>query len=250
MPPEKSTSRSDAHAPIQRATDERQSRGETTKQALMRAAEKLIAEKGIENVTIRDIVQNSGQKNESALQYHFGNLKGLIAALHASRNAQIQAKRSALLTSLNSDTSTPSLRDICQVMVAPAFELAKSKPDFRRYIRAFGHDITAADESALKVVNRKGGEGALQTGLLLRGALAHLDDDAYRRRMDGALRFVSASMVHHARQKNAFRGDHAELFFHSLIDALVGMLSAPQSEETRRIARMMKNHDHKGTCDP
>jgi AcrR family transcriptional regulator len=247
VPPDKSTSRSEEHAPTQQAKDVRYSRGETTKQALMRAAEKLIAEKGIENVTIRDIVQSAGQKNESALQYHFRNLKGLIAALHASRNAQIQAKRSALLTSLNRDTSTPTLRNICQVMVAPAFELAKSKPDFRRYIRAFGHEITAADESALRVVNRKGGEGALQTGLLLRNTLPHLDDDAYQRRMDGALRFVSASMVHHARQKNAFRGDHAELFFHSLIDALEGMLSAPQSDETRRIAMAMKKHDHKGT---
>lgn len=246
MPPDRSISRSDENAPTQRAIDARQSRGETTKQALMRAAEKLIAEKGIENVSIRDIVQSAGQKNESALQYHFSNLKGLITALHSSRDAQVQARRAALLTRLNNDNSNPSLRDICKLMVAPVFELARANPDYRRYVKAFGHEVTAADVSALKIINRKGGESALQTGLLLRKALPHLDDTAYQRRMDGALRFVSASMVHHARQKNAFRGDHAELFFYSLIDALAGMLSAPQSEETIRIAKAMKDHDHKG----
>ena len=40
----------------------------------MRAAEKLIAQAGVENVSIRKIIAAAGQKNESALQYHFKNL--------------------------------------------------------------------------------------------------------------------------------------------------------------------------------
>ena len=43
----------------------------------MHAAEKLIGERGMANVSIRDIVSAAGQKNESALQYHFKNLNGL-----------------------------------------------------------------------------------------------------------------------------------------------------------------------------
>lgn len=50
----------------------------------MRAAEKLIAVRGIENVSIRDIVSEAGQKNESALQYHFKSFTGLIAAFTPS----------------------------------------------------------------------------------------------------------------------------------------------------------------------
>ena len=50
--------------------DQRASRGDATRQALMRA-ERLFAEKGGTNVTIHEIVETAGQKNESALQYHF-----------------------------------------------------------------------------------------------------------------------------------------------------------------------------------
>ena len=221
--------------------DNRQTRSEATQRALKSAAVKLIAERGIENVSIRDIVSAAGQKNESALQYHFKNLKGLIRAIHESREAEIQAKRTEQLQHLGAQTSNPSVRDICKLMVEPAFLLAKSNADFRRYVKAFGHEITLTDQSAVAFVSKKGGKSVKETGTLLRAALTHLDDAALQRRMDGALRFVSASMVHQARQKNAFRGAQADLFFSGLIDALVGLLGAAESEETRAIARSMND---------
>lgn len=216
--------------------DNLQSRSQATQVSLMRATEKLIAERGIENISIRDIVKAAGQKNESALQYHFKNLKGLIIALHASRDAEIQASRAAMLQALLEQTPNPSLREICKLMVKPAFDLAKEKADFHRYIKAFGHEITLTDEHALVMARRKGGESAEQLGVLLRSALSHLDEAAFQRRMDGALRFVSASMFHQARQRNAFRGDLANLFFASLIDALEGLLSAAESDETKSLS--------------
>ena len=91
----------------------------------MRAAEKLIAEKGIENVTIRDILSEADQKNTSALQYHFKNLKGLIKAIQAERSAETQAKRATLLDDLLTRTSKPTLPEICGLMVRPAFDLAR-----------------------------------------------------------------------------------------------------------------------------
>ena len=67
--------------------------------------------------------------------------------------------------------------------------------------------------------------------------LPHLDEEAFRRRMDAAVRLCSSSMYHQARQKNAFRGVQAELFLYSLIDALVGLLSAAESKQTFVYAR-------------
>ena len=74
----------------------------------MSAAEKLIAEHGIHNVTIRNIVSAAGQKNESVLQYHFKNLSGLLDALHAVRNTELEQRRTAVLEALLTQTSTPS----------------------------------------------------------------------------------------------------------------------------------------------
>ena len=73
----------------ERTTDSRQARSDATKNALMRAAEKLIAERGIGNVSISDIVAAAEQKNQSALQYHFSNLGGLIDAVLAVRRKPI-----------------------------------------------------------------------------------------------------------------------------------------------------------------
>ena len=204
----------------------------------MRAAEKLIAEKGIENVTIRQIVAAAGQKNESALQYHFKSLPGLIEALRNERDAQVQARRASMLADMLAADPAPSLRQLCEIMVRPMFDLAGRKPEFRRYVQAFSHEIIFAETSALATVGSRGGgnESGQQPGALLRARMPLLDEAGYRRRMEAALRLAAASMSHQARQKNAFRGLPAELFFHSLIDALVGLLEAPESEETKRIA--------------
>jgi AcrR family transcriptional regulator len=220
-------------------TDSRRARSDATQTALKRAAEKLIAERGMENVSIRDIVSVAGQKNESALQYHFKNFSGLLSAIREERSIETQAKRADLLEALLAHSPEPTLRQICMLMVQPAFELARTNIDFRRYIKAFGHELMLADTSPLAQVDKHGGGGpsGREIANLLKKALPHLDADTYRRRMEAAVRLCSASMYHQARQKNAFRGDQAELFLRHLIDALVGLLSAPVSEETLAVTK-------------
>ncbi len=210
----------------------------------MRAAETLIARSGIENVTIRDIVSQAGQKNTSALQYHFGNLDGLIAAIHAERSQQTQTRRADLLAELLADDAAPDLRQLCALMVRPAFDLAREHRDFCRYVRAFGHELALSETSALARVQRGGGGGSSgrQFRTLLQAALPHLDDAAWRRRMEAAVRLCAVSMYYQARVPDAFRGDEAELFYHGLLDALVGLLSAPESDHTRAIAKTLASH--------
>jgi AcrR family transcriptional regulator len=208
----------------------------------MRAAEKLISERGMENVSIRNIVSAAGQKNESALQYHFKNLTGLIDEILNQRSAQAEARRANLIEALLAHTPDPALRDICMLMVQPAFELARGNVDFRRYVKAFGHELVLTDTSILSKVSTRGGGGlsGKQTSNMLMIALPQLNADAYQRRLEAAVRLCSASMYHQARQKNAFRGDQAELFLHSLVDALVGLFSAPVSPETKALTKTVR----------
>ncbi len=222
--------------------DNRQARGEATRHSLMRAAEKLIAERGIENITIRRILTEAGQKNTSALQYHFKNLKGLIAAIHGERSEEIQQARGRLLDQFLAQKDRPSLRDLCELMIRPTVELAKSRVDYRRYIKAFGPQLALLESSALDQASRGGGGGSsgLQLRLLLRDELKHLDEEAFLRRMDTAVRLCATSVYHQARQPNAFRGDQGELFLSSLIDALAGLLGAPESEQTKTLAARVK----------
>jgi len=227
-------------------TDSRRARSRETQTALMHAAEKLIAAHGIENVTIRDIIAAAGQKNESALQYHFGSLAGLVEAIHQHRSLETQTRRAELLSALLTRTNRPTLRELCELMVRPAFELARESAGFRRFVQAFGHELALTDASALARVSSYGGGGdsGQRLGDLLRSALPHLDDEGYQLRMEGAVRLCAASIYHQARQRQAFRGRRAELFLNHLIDALVGLLSAPVSTETRASALLPeKAHD-------
>lgn len=226
--------------------DNRQARSDATRQALMRAAEKLIAQRGLENVTIRDILSEADQKNTSALQYHFKHLKGLIAAIQADRAELLQTRRAELLENLLNSNPDPELREICTMMVRPAFELASSHVDFRRYIRAFGHELALGESSAFTEVSKHGGGGSSgqQLGRLLRNSMSHLDSAAFVQRLEAAVRLCAASVYHHARQKNAFRGPQAELFINSLVDALVGMLGAPESPQTKAVRRNIKSESN------
>ena len=136
----------------------------------MRAAEKLIAAKGIENVTIRQIVGAAGQKNESALQYHFKNREGLINALRKERTAELRDRRAAMLKALLHENPQPSLRQVAGVMVRPVFELARKKPEFRRYVRAFGQELALAETSALAMARQ--GEAGGENGGQIRSVAA------------------------------------------------------------------------------
>lgn len=218
-----------------KATDSRRARSEVTQQALMRAAEKLIADQGVENVSIRDIVSAARQKNESALQYHFGSLGGLLEAIRNERGEQVRHRRAVLLQDLLATTSKPSLRQLCRLMVEPTFQLARTDAAFRRYIKAFGHELAHIESSPLKAIASKGGGGEAGAGMarLLKAALPQLDKKDYLIRMDAAVLLCSSAMYHQARQTGAFRGPKSDLFLESLIDALFGLLGAPVSSETQ-----------------
>ena len=106
-------------------TDARRSRGEATRKALMDAAESLIAEHDSYAVPLREIVKRAGQKNESALQYHFGNLQGLVSAINERRWLEARQKRGEMLSALLQKRTPPTIRELCSLMVLPEFLLAK-----------------------------------------------------------------------------------------------------------------------------
>ena len=201
----------------------------------MHAAEKLIAEKDLEKVSIREILNEAGQHNTSALQYHFGNLNGLIAAIHAERSEETRAKRTELMDTLLATTAEPDLRQLCALMIRPAFDLARSQADFRSYVKAFGHQLTLLEDSAAAKAASRGGGGdsGIVLGKLLKQTLPHLSEAAFRQRMDFAVRLCSSAMYAQARTTNAFRGQQSDFFIEGLIDALVGLLSAQESKQVR-----------------
>jgi AcrR family transcriptional regulator len=64
---------------------------------LLDAAERLFAERGIEAVSLREIAAEAGQKNNSAVSYHFRDKRGLLDALIADRVRTVEHVRHRLI---------------------------------------------------------------------------------------------------------------------------------------------------------
>lgn len=99
------------------ATPERQTG--TGAISLMEAAERLIAEKGIDGVSSREIARLAGHKNHSAVNYNFGSYEGLVEALIEHRSAPISQQRREQLAALLAASAEPRLEDLVGLMVRP-----------------------------------------------------------------------------------------------------------------------------------
>src|SRR5262245_45806607 len=71
--------------------------GRATRERLILLAERMFAERGIEAVSLRAIGEAAGQRNKTAVQYHFGDRTALVSAIYAYRSEQLDARRAALL---------------------------------------------------------------------------------------------------------------------------------------------------------
>jgi AcrR family transcriptional regulator len=88
---------------------------------LMRTAERLYAEYGFASVSIRKIGEAAGQRNKSAVQYHFTTRDELIMAILAQHAAAIEKHRIAMVEALGAPGAvTPKERMAC--LVLPSIE--------------------------------------------------------------------------------------------------------------------------------
>ncbi|WP_025895804.1 TetR/AcrR family transcriptional regulator [Kordiimonas gwangyangensis] len=131
-----------ARTPTTGAGDGKTKRADATRASLIEAAERLIALKGIAHVSTREILQEAGQRNQSALQYHFGSKAGLVRATISERTHEIDDRRLALMEEW---TSAPSLAQIIEVLVLPLAERAENDEKGRYYLIFLGQAITQPD---------------------------------------------------------------------------------------------------------
>jgi AcrR family transcriptional regulator len=68
-----------------------------TQLRLIEAAERLIAERGVHGVSLREIGAEAGQRNTGAVRYHFGSKEQLVSAVFQHRMAPINEHRVQLL---------------------------------------------------------------------------------------------------------------------------------------------------------
>src|SRR5690242_2107614 len=92
--------------------------------ALIDAAERLFAEHGSDGVSLRDITTAAGATNASAVQYHFGDRRGLVRAVLAKHEVEVDRRRHELLDAYEAKGEA-DIRQLAAALVEPlAAELA------------------------------------------------------------------------------------------------------------------------------
>jgi AcrR family transcriptional regulator len=201
-----------------------------TREKLLRAAEYLFARQGLD-VPIRDIHALAGQRNASALHYHFGGKRELVLAIlekHTPSPDEIEAIRADLRARIHEP------RSVVEAIVR-RFSAQLATPEGRDHIRlTFQITIRAPVRRNLLV---DGLEDPWDTTLaaetaLIRESLPHLPDDVVRERAVAGLLFVHHQVAERARivddEDDTQLLDEDE-FVTNLIDMTTAALTAPVS---------------------
>jgi AcrR family transcriptional regulator len=92
----------------------------STRERLLDAAERLLAEHGSSATSVRDVLTAAGVANASAVGYYFGSKDGLVAAVERRAVEDVNAERAAGLEALGPE---PSLEELVRAWVAPLVRL-------------------------------------------------------------------------------------------------------------------------------
>lgn len=98
-------------------------RRETTREALIEAAELMVGEMGPDGVSLRQIGSAVGSLNKTVVSYYFGSKEELLEAVYRHRLSSIDERRGVLL-SATEDTS--DIASLMRVLWLPLFEQTSS----------------------------------------------------------------------------------------------------------------------------
>lgn len=139
---------------------------------LVDAATRLFAERGIDGVALKDIVAAAGQKNQSAVQYYFGDKGGLISAALEARFQKIDERRVELVASAAPLPQSDRRIALMRAIVEPLVVEAESHADGPAYIRFVAQAVQRPefDAAAFVTGNSYPGFKALNAAMAQEGA--------------------------------------------------------------------------------
>ena len=202
-------------------------------------AERLFAQRGIGSVSLREIVSESGQRNKSAANYHFGNKQGLIEAIFTYRMGPIDRRRQELLARLDEQDRGGELRDILEVLVLPLAEQVSFRDGTSWYARFVAQLALMPDQDPSVFISHRN-PGLVSVVERLDRALGHLPAELRAARIWASLGVVVQTFADEERRLGA--GTAAlpmDLVAAHLVDELEGLLRSPMSADTARQMRQL-----------
>ena len=141
---------------------------------LLDVAERLFARRGIDAVSLREIVRESGQNNLSAAHYHFGSREALIGALLARRIRAINTVRHQRLDALEAEGRDDQVHAIVSTTVFTLGDAVKSNAWGPDYVRVAAQVLMSPSAAAVVFLDPDTMSGQIRCRDMLRRILPQL----------------------------------------------------------------------------
>ncbi|MFG5409332.1 TetR/AcrR family transcriptional regulator [Piscinibacter sakaiensis] len=220
-----------------------------TRERLLLAAERLIADEGVASVSMRRINVEAGARNLSAVHYHFGSLDNIIAAVFEYRMGAIDRRRRAMLDEVLAHRGDRlGVPDVLHVVVWPLAELMLSQSGNEHYVRFSAAVNRLPRFDSWQLVKPGHRRGLVRCYLLLRRMLSSVPRDVLHTRLMMELRALIYSLADvdaMIRHRHAAVRDPLVLFHASeLVTRIGAALSAPVSESTLMARHVLAGSAH------
>ncbi len=209
----------------------RKARGDTRSRLIV-AAEKLFGEKGIHGVTLKDINTAAGQRNESALHYHFGSKAALVEAILQYRARDIDQIRLERVEAVLASGREKDLGAVLRATFLPMIELL-DREEGVRFLRFLAQVLNDPDFDLPSLALRADLAGVVKANSLIVAALGDVAPEIAIQRQRFLVEMMVSSLSTWTRHNDAVNETAMrELFVSNLLDSIAGFLSAPVSDET------------------
>jgi AcrR family transcriptional regulator len=200
-----------------------------TRTRLVEAAERLMAERGIDTVSLREIARESGARNVQAVQYHFVDRAGVVAAIIDKHEPAIESRRHSLLDEYEAD-GRDDIRGLAAALVRPlAFKL--SDPDGGHQYLQILADLVNRPRPDIGRAPFEDPANSLHRWRKMVDPLIEAEAIRLHRRFAAYL-YTTVELGRRAR--TAPHHDD-RLFVSHLVDVVTALLTSPVSAETHRL---------------
>lgn len=207
----------------------RRPRESTTRLRLIRAGEHLFARRGLDLVSVQDINKLAGQRNASAVHYHFGSREGLIDAIAAKHQIRTDAIRQRALERFEPRDAVSDVRAIVAIIALAPMTDMEEREDTRDWLRITPHVVQRTRMNGRALLDYGPRVQALKECLeLLRERVTHLPEDILEERLSLVVYMITLAHAERAVEfeKGTMRIER-QVFVQNLVEMLTAALFAP-----------------------
>jgi len=180
---------------------------EYSKRMLILAAIKLFSEQGIDGVSLRTINREAGNKNNSALHYHYGSKWGLVESVAEFIQEWFEKQRSERLDALESKEMPANVEEILVEFITPYQILIEEESWGYHAVRFLSKMELEVNPEIHQLLNKHAKKSVGRFKKLLEKALPHLSPKELSNRFNFCLTSIIHGFADYQNLKYSYMGN-------------------------------------------